>query len=264
MHTVIKQHLETLAQKDPQSRRNAMEQILQIEGLPYRIQEAEPSYQNAMGIRNFLIETELPALLFCAHYDSVPGSSGANDNAAAVCILVALAKELQKRGIPANFAFFDGEETNNAGSRLYASDLPRDRITAVLNLDVCGYGDTIAICGKGHERKAALKPFCRKDLLAKYNAQIVRHLPKSDDTSFSGRRIPVMSLCTVPRWDIQYLKALAAFGGGLLGLPPEYGMILGQMEVSTTMHGGFRDAPEWVEEEAMERMYQYLLEAIQN
>lgn len=35
-------------------------------------------------------------------------------------------------------------------------------------------------------------------------------------------------------------------------------MMLGQMEVVTTMHGGFRDGLEWIQPEAMETVYRYL------
>ena len=63
----------------------------------------------------------------------------------------------------------------------------------------------------------------------------------------------------VPRWDIAYLKALATYGEGFLGRPPEFETMLGQMEVVTTMHGGFRDGPEWIQTEAMENVYKYVL-----
>ena len=78
-----------------------------------------------------------------------------------------------------------------------------------MNLDVCGFGDTIAICGKGNENKPVFRPFCQKLLLDRYNAQVLKYLPKSDEASFAGSRIPALSLCAIPRWDIQYLKAMA-------------------------------------------------------
>ena len=119
---------------------------------------------------------------------------------------------------------------------------------------------TIAICGKGHETKPVLRPFCDKALLDKHNGQVLKYLPKSDEVSFAGSRIPTMSLCVVPRWDIQYLKAMATYGDGFLGRPPEFDMMLEQMEVITTMHGGYRDNPQYVEEDAMMQVYGYLLE----
>ncbi len=55
---------------------------------------------------------------------------------------------------------------------------------------------------------------------------------------------------------------MATYGDGFLGRPPEFDMMMEQMEVSTTMHGGYRDHPEYVEPEAMSRIYHYLREAV--
>ena len=265
----MKRHLETLAQKDPDLRRQALADVLDAEGLSYCLQEDGPNFKNPRGTVNYILDPwqDAPSLLFCAHYDAVPGSFGANDNAAALCILIDLAKDLKEKGHPARFAFFDGEETGCSGSRLYVSCLDRQDhrrqvLTGVVNLDVCGFGDTIAICGKGNENKPVFRPFCQKLLLDRYNAQVLKYLPKSDEASFAGSRIPALSLCAIPRWDIQYLKAMATYGDGFLGRPPEFDMMMGQMEVSTTMHGGYRDHPDYVESEAMSQIYGYLSEAV--
>ena len=265
----MKRHLETLAQKDPDLRRQALADVLDAEGLSYCLQEDGPNFKNPRGTVNYILDPwqDAPSLLFCAHYDAVPGSFGANDNAAALCILIDLAKDLKEKGHPARFAFFDGEETGCSGSRLYVScldsqDHRRQDLTGVVNLDVCGFGDTIAICGKGNENKPVFRPFCQKLLLDRYNAQVLKYLPKSDEASFAGSRIPALSLCAIPRWDIQYLKAMATYGDGFLGRPPEVDMMMGQMEVSTTMHGGYRDHPDYVESEAMSQIYGYLSEAV--
>ena len=79
---------------------------------------------------------------------------------------------------------------------------------------------------------------------------------------FSTRRQPVLSIAVMPKWDTRYLDAMAAQGSGLLGRTPEFKMMVGQMEVATTMHGGFRDAVKWVQPEAMQQVYDYLLEAL--
>ena len=254
-------YLERLACKDPDQRRDALEQLLTEEGFSWDTQEEEPSMKVPRGTRNYLIRTgeDVPCLLFCAHYDAVPGSSGANDNAAAVCILIRLAKALREKGISARFAFFDGEETGNSGSRLYVSLLDRQTLTGVINLDMCGYGDSLVIYGKGHEKAPVFRQVCSKAFLEPFHGQMVPFLPKGDDVSFARTRIPTLSIAMVPRWDIQYLKTLATYGEGLLGRPPEFDMILGQMEVVTTMHGGFRDSLEWMQAEAMENVYEYLL-----
>lgn len=260
----IDRYLKDLSQKDPDLRRQALERVLNQENLSFRRQEEEPGPKAPRGVTNYLSEpwNEKPGLLFCAHYDGVPGSFGANDNAAALCILMALAKDLRAEGFPARFAFFDGEETDNAGSKLYVNQLDRQIITGVINLDVCGYGDTIAVYDRGNAKKEAVFPFCSKEILAAHNGALVKYLPPSDDVSFSGLRLPAISVACMPRWDIQYLKALSGLGSGFLGKPPEFQMILEQMEVSSTMHGGYRDTPEWVDPEAMNRVYEYLMDAV--
>lgn len=260
----IDRHLKDLSQKDPDLRRQALETVLNQENISFIRQEAEPGPKAPRGVVNYLAEpwNEEPGLLFCAHYDAVPGSFGANDNAAALCILIALAKTLRAEGVPARFAFFDGEETGNAGSKLYVNQLDRQTTTGVINLDVCGYGDTIAVYDRGNAKKGSVSAFCSKEILSAHNGTLVKYLPPSDDVSFSGLRLPAISVASIPRWDIQYLKALSGLGSGFLGKPPEFQMIIEQMEISSTMHGGYRDTPEWVEPEAMNRVYEYLMGAL--
>ena len=99
----MKRHLETLAQKDPDLRRQALADVLDAEGLSYCLQEDGPNFKNPRGTVNYILDPwqDAPSLLFCAHYDAVPGSFGANDNAAALCILIDLAKDLKEKGHPA-------------------------------------------------------------------------------------------------------------------------------------------------------------------
>lgn len=264
MAKAIDRHLETLCQADPKLRRQALEHVLAEERLTFTTQEEEASAKNPRGICNYLVSScpGDPSLLFCAHYDAVPGSPGANDNGAALCILIQLAVTLKEEGIPAKFAFFDGEEMGNSGSRLYVSLADRQTLSGVINLDVCGYGDSLVICGKGHEKKPVFRSFCQKSLLGRHQGHIVKFLPKSDDSSFSRMKLPTLSLAAMPRWDIQYLNALASYGEGLFGRPPEFELILGQMEVTSTMHGGYRDTLEWIERGTMENVYAFLLEGI--
>ncbi|MEG0897600.1 MAG: M28 family peptidase [Ruthenibacterium sp.] len=256
--------LTLLACKDADARRAAMEEALRLSALQYTVQTDAENTKMLHPAQNFLVkigDAAQPCLLFCAHYDALPGSLGANDNAAAVCILLALARTLSARGQTAEFAFFDAEESGRGGSKLYVRELAKGSVTGVINLDLCGYGDTLVILDKGHAKKKALRPFCGKDILQKHTAQLVKYLPESDDASFRGTQLPSMSLAIVPRWDIQYLNALSTYGGGFLGRPPEFEMMIGQMEVTTTMHGSFRDTLEAVQPDAMQRVYNYLLDA---
>ena len=259
----IEKHLAELAQADPQQRRAALEAVLAAEGLTPEIQEREADEKNKAA-RNYLLYTageQAAGPLLCAHYDAHPGSTGANDNAAAVCILIELARELQQRGVPATIAFFDGEESGHSGAKLFEDGRTRE-VSCVVNLDMCGYGDTIAVYARGSEKRAGARPFCDKQRLKNHNALLVPYMPEGDNVCFSTRRQPVVSIAVMPRWDTKYLTAMAAQGSGLLGRTPEFKQMLGQMEVAATMHGGYKDAVKWVEPEAMQKLHDYLLEAM--
>lgn len=83
-------------------------------------------------------------LLLAAHTDSVAGSPGAVDNAAAVAVLVevACARALRREGPTLRFAFFDGEEDEMEGARLALDRWPpaeRSRFLAAISLDDLGW-----------------------------------------------------------------------------------------------------------------------------
>lgn len=259
----IHKHLAALAQPELNARRAALEAALLSEGFAPEVQQGQESEKTPQPARNYLLlpPGETPCPLFCAHYDAHPGSPGANDNAAALCILIELAKALRGRGVAAAFAFLDGEENGHTGAKLFEAERTRE-FSVIVNLDMCGYGDTIALYAKGGERKPAAAVFCDKKRLAAHNGRMVKYIPEGDECCFRSQRQPVLSMAVMPQWDLKYLDAVAAHGSGLLGRPPEVQMMLGQMEVVSTMHGGFRDKVQWVQPAAMEQVYHFLLDAV--
>ena len=77
-----------------------------------------------------------------AHYDTVPGSPGADDNASGVAVLI----ELARMGLPARFVAFANEEmpyfqSGEMGSHAWAARAHRagERIRAMLSLEMLGY-----------------------------------------------------------------------------------------------------------------------------
>lgn len=92
-------------------------------------------------------------LLVGAHYDSVPGSPGANDNASGVAVMleVARALSLEPPGMPVVFVAFGAEEGGPrdpriAGSLRYVEQMsPRERrnVLGMINLDMVGHGDVL-------------------------------------------------------------------------------------------------------------------------
>ena len=94
-------------------------------------------------------------LLVGAHYDTVVGSPGANDNASGVAVLLELARVLAARParLPVVFVAFGAEEgrpgpehQSLGGSRHYAqgiSPAAARNLAAMINLDMIGRGDAL-------------------------------------------------------------------------------------------------------------------------
>lgn len=257
----IDRYLASLSQTEPQARKAALQNALREEKLPYVVESCSEPHIGRI-VQNYMVyPTEhTPCPMFCAHYDACPGSPGANDNAASVCILIQLAAFCQEKKIPAAFCFLDGEESGHLGAKLFEKNRSRE-FSVTVNLDMCGYGDTIALYVKGGQRKPTAVAFLQKKRMQAHHVRQVNYLPEGDDRCFSTSRQPVLSLAVMPFWDTRYLDAIAAHGN-LLGNFPEASLILEQMEVISTMHGGWRDQVKWIQPEAMQMVYDYLCEVL--
>jgi hypothetical protein len=117
----------------------------------------EPRRQNFSAASNTCcnIEVEIKGsthpdqiVIVGAHYDTVPGSPGANDNASGVAAALALARRFaeQRPARTLRFVFFTNEEppffqTDEMGSFVYAKSCKEegDDIIAMLSLETIGY-----------------------------------------------------------------------------------------------------------------------------
>lgn len=86
----------------------------------------------------------LPAVALMAHYDSVPNSPGAADDASGVASILEAVRAIKARGGADRtlvVLLTDAEELNLDGARAFFSEHPlRDRIGAVINLEARGGG----------------------------------------------------------------------------------------------------------------------------
>jgi aminopeptidase YwaD len=78
-----------------------------------------------------------------AHYDSVPGSPGADDNASGVAALLEVARAAIERPFPVavEFVAYDQEENGLAGSLAHCDRLGRERsdIAGMMSLEMLGF-----------------------------------------------------------------------------------------------------------------------------
>lgn len=98
----------------------------------------EHNYVTGSGHTGTNIYATLPAtvnsteyIIVGAHYDAVPGTPGANDNATGVAMIFGLIKELKKvsiRNIHVMFVFFDDEDIGLKGSHEFANKILLDKL----------------------------------------------------------------------------------------------------------------------------------------
>src|SRR5713101_1359322 len=107
--------------------------------------KAQSQYFESGGRRVRNIEVGSGAIVVGAHYDTVPGSPGADDNASGVAVLIELAGLLATQGLPIRFVAFANEEmpyflTEEMGSSAWAKRA-RERgepVRAMFSLEMLG------------------------------------------------------------------------------------------------------------------------------
>ncbi len=160
-------------------------------------------------------------IVVCAHYDSVPDSPGANDNASGTLVLLKLAEVLSKEDFrhTIRLVSFDAEEWNKQGAYMYVEKRRQkvsenkarlgtktarylkkqtelDKIKAVVNIDTVGAGKTIYnICSKkyaGLVKASAKESGMNVEVRSGYNA------PQFDGWAFHVEGVPVIHFGVYP------------------------------------------------------------------
>lgn len=123
-------------------------------GAQPEVQEASALYRSSFGpytggtVENVVArlkgEDNSRAVLIVGHYDTVPTSSGASDNGAAVAAMLETLNAL-RAGAPLKndiiFLFSDGEEAGSLGARAFVAEHPWAKdVGVVLNFDARGVG----------------------------------------------------------------------------------------------------------------------------
>jgi Zn-dependent M28 family amino/carboxypeptidase len=119
-------------------------------------------YQNLiLNLPAIASSSKKSPILIGAHYDAVPGSPGADDNATGVAVLLELAKAFAEHPLsyPIRLIGFDLEEYGLLGSTAYANDLQQQNqpLRLMLALEMLGYCDRTP--GSQHYPMPLLKRF---------------------------------------------------------------------------------------------------------
>ena len=103
---------------------------------------AKGGKQDNLGIEKG-IKKRLPPIVIGAHYDTVPGSPGADDNATGVAVLLELARDIASGPLkyPVQLVAFDMEEYGYLGSSHHAAKYKQQQksIRLMISLEMLGY-----------------------------------------------------------------------------------------------------------------------------
>jgi len=225
---------ELLAGRSNRERGWLTEEVLRAAGFPV---ERQP-YRTieGAGVNLFVDLGAGPrTLMFASHHDAVPGSPGANDNAASVGILRALGLRLAAdppRRLRVRLGFFAGEERAMLGSRVYVRrndpDALARTIIGVVSLELCGIGDSLALWDvtPALEATPLLQAWIATMNALGYRRDEGYHLAEpvpffgSDHRPFADRGVPGVGLTAIPRASMEPLRAFIY--GGVRGIlvPP--------------------------------------------
>ena len=104
--------------------------------------QASTGKQDNLGIEK-QIKKRLPPIVIGAHYDTVPGSPGADDNATGVAVLLELARDIASAPLkyPVQLVAFDMEEYGYLGSSHHAAKYKQQQksIRLMISLEMLGY-----------------------------------------------------------------------------------------------------------------------------
>ncbi len=145
-------------------------------------------------------------LVLCAHHDAVPGSPGANDNAAAVGILLALLERISvavPAGLRVRFLFTACEELDYLGAREYVGTVGVEGVAGVLSLELCGIGDSLVVwdaVGETAFTRTVRGAFEGLGLRRDEGYHVVGRIPRfgSDHRAFAAAGVPAHGLTVVP------------------------------------------------------------------
>lgn len=239
-----------LANANHEARKEALLAILRKIGVKHQIQSGT---MNGVPVENIIVPlgNAHKRIVVGAHYDSVDGSTGANDNASGVSILLELIRRFRVTPPAASLdiVFFDHEEFHMLGSRLYVNTFIDD-ISAMINLDICGVGDTVLIAPQRNLSRGILADAVRKIDLETTPFQILEQLPAGDDHMFEEQGILNISVCILEEKDVQPMSVL--FSGGKEVSKDDYPSII------ETMHNGSRDSLEVVTQEALDKVLRFV------
>ena len=243
-------------------RKGSIMEILSQMGASFEVQKFE-------DVENVVVSfnPSNKRLVIGAHWDADEGSDGANDNASGCSVIlhtietVLAAPDFNKS---VDFVFFGEEEKGGIGASRYIEAVGKENISAMMNADVCGFGDNVILSDKGNVSNPLFCGLMDEALLTKHNVRLPGFLPQGDDCIFEWGGIPSVSICTA---ELNAVKIFSKIGHKLATEQPiteEDQEALMSLDVVKTMHGGEFDNISYLSGEAVKNVADYLTDGLLN
>lgn len=197
--------LNRIAVKGTKSRQKEIWNILDELCIPYQLHMFQRNHTRLNDKRRYNTEIHLdqyartksePLYLF-AHYDVVPNSTGANDNASSIAILITLAANIIKYGsdIPIRIVFTDLEEYGGQGAQTFCKEHCGNTKITGINLDSCGFGEQIVLCDRYAKQSQILSEFMNR---YDNNFCYAKAFPFSDAEILGKNNMNILSMSVFP------------------------------------------------------------------
>ena len=194
--------LNNLINKNNYDRMQEIVNYLKNVGIKYNSQLVDSS----KGLENIIIDYSKNKryVLVIAHYDCVQGSQGANDNASGVEILLNVLADQLIQNLSVKFVFTALEEEGGIGCNYYLKKEGINNIYSVINVDSCGWGDSIVI--KNH---SIFDDMVLQNVLREVKGIFfTKFLPCGDDTICEEFDVPTIAISTMKERDYQCFKKI--------------------------------------------------------
>ena len=241
-------------------RKGSIIEILSQMGVNFKIQQFE-------DVENIVVSfnSNNKRLIIGAHWDADEGSDGANDNASGCSVLLHTIKSILDE--PAfcksvDFVFFGEEEKGGIGASRYIEAVGKENISAMVNADVCGFGDHIIISDKGNVSNPLFGGLMDESLLKKHNVQLPGFLPQGDDCIFEWGGIPSVSVCTAERDAVAVFAEIGHKIATEQQITEKDQEALMGLSVVKTMHGGEFDNISYLSGTAVKMVSDFLLDGL--
>ena len=241
-------------------RKSVIMAILSQMGARFRVQQFEDAENIVVSFH-----PSNQRLVIGAHWDADEGSDGANDNASGCSVLLhvieaVLAQPTFDKSV--DFVFFGEEEKGGVGASRYLESVGKENISAMVNADVCGFGDQIYLSDKGNVSNPLFFGLMDEALLAKHKVQLPGFLPQGDDCIFEWGGLPSVSICTAERNAFTAFSAIGQKIAAQQQITEQDQAALFGLDVVKTMHGGEFDDISYLSGEAVKMVADYLTDGL--